>query len=378
MEFNMSRSLTNLPASVQRVVHHLADYTITEEDKAEIRSGTALWFLGSVMAKLLLIFRMFPTTEFFVFLVARKEDPYVIEEVIIPEQFANSAAVLTPGRAVLRAGREARTRGGIIVAAAHSHAAMPVFSSSLDVEFMRQLSDEAAGWSSSQSFGAKGRVAVPLPVSNGDPATLPRFEVTFPERPGLSVRITSGRSDLSVDDLAVSLTYDEPTHVSAFLTFNAAGDRFMPLFKVTRCPFCNGTTHEEATSAVAIHVIGPEVLGQRERRETLAAAERHTPHHSVPSHLTYGSKKFSSWQPTDYVDQHASTSGTSTAFVVSRHGQSRRVAAEVLEEAAYLSPRLAEALGWQDDAVAAECLSDSAVEPVDLPGSNGTSQENES
>lgn len=353
----MSRPFTSLPGSSQRVVRHPADHVMTEQDKAEVRCGKALWFIGSVIAKMVLIFRTFATTEFFVFLVARKENPYLIEQLIIPEQFANAAAVLAPGRAVLRASRQARALGGTIVCAAHSHASMSVFSSSIDVEFMRQLSEEGTGWSSAQPCTAEGQVAPQPPARHGEPAALPVFEVLFPDRPGLSLRIAANRSGLCAADFAASLTCHEPLQVSAFLTFNAAGDRFMPLLKVTRCPLCRATTHEEATADVAIHVIGPEAIGQQERRELLALAEQCAPRRSISRYAMYGPNNYASWQPMDAaspfdsrIDQSAdiTTRGTSTAFVVTRHGQSQRVSAEVMEEAAYLCPRLAQALGWQD------------------------------
>jgi proteasome lid subunit RPN8/RPN11 len=357
---------------------------MTEEDQAEVCCGKSLWLLGSVLAKMLLLFRTFATTEFFVFLVARKDNPYLICDLIIPEQFANSSAVLAPGRAVLRANREARAQGGSIVCAAHSHASMSVFSSSIDVAFMRQLSEEGVGWASLRPVIAEGQVVPQLPAGNAASSALPVFEVLFPDCPGLSLRIAANRPGLSAEDFSASLNYHEPVQVSAFLTLNAAGDRFMPTFKVARCALCRATTHEEATANVKIHLVGPAAIGQQERRELLATAERRAPSRSMPYSPTHQSSGYYARTPAGsaapfhhQVDQSldASAPGTSTDFLVWRHGRSHRVLAEVLEEAAYLCPKLAEALGWQEDAAVAGDSSAPVAASMDSSDADRTSEE---
>ena len=165
------------------------------------------------------------------------------------------------------------------------------------------------------------------------------------------------REDLSPEDLSVSLKCREPLQVSSFLTFNAAGEYFMPSYKVSRCPWCQAVTRREAATDVLINIIGQEVLGHRERQEFLALAEQRFPRYGMPYYYSYQSQYgYSSWksnepnwlpEPGSGAEANYAGPAKPAAFVIWRHGQSQHVSAEVMEEAAYLCPALAEALGWR-------------------------------
>jgi len=353
-----NKSSTSLPAVDQQVMSNPADYEMTEKDKTLVSQGKAFWILGSALAKMKLICKTFRTTELMVFLLAQKNNPYQIVDILIPkEQFANSSAVLTSGEVVLRANREARTMGCIIVGAAHSHALMSIFSSSTDLEYMRQLNEEEVGWSSQIPTMSLGRLIALTKTDAALCSTAQIFEAQFDAYPLVSVEIGTNRGDISPEDLNVSLTCREPLQVSSFQTFNSDGDWFMPVYKISRCPWCRSVTREETETDVVINIIGEEALGHHERQEFLAQAEQRVPRHGVPYYQyhqpQYGYNSWKTNKP-DWLSrpQYSSPSGYAdsaklTDFVIWRHGQSHRISAEIMEEASFRCRALAEAMGWE-------------------------------
>ncbi|MGA2059637.1 MAG: hypothetical protein ABSG67_04075 [Thermoguttaceae bacterium] len=355
----MNTAFSNRVSAVaQQVIRHPADYEITDGDKSFVSQGKALWILGSALAKIKLICRTFRSMELMVFLLAKKNNPYQIVDILIPkEQFANSSAVLTTGQVVLKANREARAMDCIIVGAAHSHALMSVFSSSTDLEYMRQLNEEEVGWSAQIPVISTGRLLDRPNAGAASSSAGQIFEAVFEDHPRVSVKIETNRADFSPEDLKVSMKCREPLQVSSFQTFNADGDYFMPAYKILRCPWCHGVKHEEAVTDVAIHIIGEEVLGHRERQEFLAQAEQRMPRHGVPyyqyNNPQYGYNSWRTnepgWSPKlqyNSPGEHA-CSAKPAEFVIWRHGQSRSISAEIMEEAAYRCGALAKAMGWR-------------------------------
>ena len=77
--------------------------------------------MGQCIAKIKLLFKTFRNTEYMIYLLAFRDNPYLVVDVLIPqEQFANSSAVHATGETVLRANREARARNCIIVCGPHT------------------------------------------------------------------------------------------------------------------------------------------------------------------------------------------------------------------------------------------------------------------
>ena len=357
---------TSLPWTAQQVMRDPADYEMTAHDKALVSQGKAFWILGSALAKIKLICASLRTTELMVFFLAKKDNPYQVVDVLIPkEQFANSAAVLATGGVVLRANREARAMGCIIVAAAHSHALMSVFSSSTDLEYMRQLNEEEVGYSSQTASTLIGRLADVRETAAVQCSGARIFEARFDDQPLVSIEIATNREDLAPGDLKVSLTCRESLQISSFQTFNADGDWFAPAYKISRCPWCRSITREATETDVAIHVVGEEVLGHRERQEFLAQTEQRAPRHGVPYNQYH--------QP--FPGRHAGSAGP-TDFVIWRHGKPHHLSAEVVEEAAYRCGAFAEAMGWQRaDKTSFKANDEQASQAAELPKATETGKE---
>ena len=353
---------TSLPWTAQQVMRDPADYEMTAQDKTLVSQGKAFWILGSALAKIKLICASLRTTELMVFLLAKKDNPYQVVDVLIPkEQFANSAAVLATGGVVLRANREARAMDCIIVAAAHSHALMSVFSSSTDLEYMRQLNEEEVGYSSQTETTLVGRLADLRETAAAQCSGAQIFEARFDDQPLVSIEIATNREDLAPGDLKVSLTCRESLQISSFQTFNADGDWFAPAYKISRCPWCRSITREATETDVAIHVVGEEVLGHRERQEFLAQTEQRA--HATACHIT------STINP--LPGRHAG-SARPADFVIWRHGKSHHISAEIIEEAAYRCDALAKAMGWQQpDKNNLNAEDERATQPDGLPETDG-------
>jgi hypothetical protein len=366
---------------LQRLIRHPENYVLSNSDAAAVAEGRAVYLTGNAFAKAVYLSRQTGSTEVFFYWLARRDTPLLITDLVVPEQRVTSASCSVDPSEVLRVNRFARSRGCQIVAAGHSHGTMAVFSSCTDRGQLDQLSREQVGFQSRITTTIAGSVAeeaVALAVPDGEaPAALRQaqggpeqgrraaettaqpppapqatrvFEAKFEARPELTVRITTpALPDVKPEALSVELVHDQRRLASSFATFNARGEYLFPIKRSLSCGVCGNLVENSPQDAdVSVHVVGPVHLSEGQKKAIagdVASKVRQGYGYAWSGqgwpydHDPY--PQYSGWRPNE------SNNDKPTDFAVYRRGTLEGVIpATVLEEAAYHSPELAEALGW--------------------------------
>jgi hypothetical protein len=329
----------------QRHVLHPHGYTPGPADRDQVRSGRALFLVGSVLAAIEALCRFCRGSEYLAYYLASLADPFLIDDILIPEQTVSCGSCEVNGQSVLRAGREARARGKRIVGAAHSHGYSSVFSSNTDREQMNKLAGESVGYAQDAMIGLCGTVSrVPQPPTAGHQGR--DSHVLRVDFDGLdeSMEIETARPDLAPDDLRVIRRRPIRQIVSIFTTSNAEGEHYVPAYKVLTCAHC-GHRQEQFVEAqdVVVHIVGPIQMSRRKELALLDVAE---------SRIRMG--RWRGWSGSYSTrdrdrDVSAPMAAPAPFEIYRRNRLVSTIPAAVLEEAAAKNDRLAAALGWRLD-----------------------------
>ncbi len=363
----------DLKTAGQRVVRHEGEYRLTDTDRVEIEAGNSLFFTGKAIAMANCICQELKWLEILWYWTVRRGNPFLISGIVIPErQSLTGGSCDADGSAVLAASREARKQGRLIVGAGHSHGySSGYFSSGTDLATMSQLADEKVGFVSKTKVSSPARLRKLDPPANANQEHKPQrseiFEGTFAEYPGIRLKLTTSRADLSPEQFSAELQQDRRRLVSIFTTHNSAGQCLFPVHKVSWCLLCRSRLEEMTDKDVTLHVLGPVELTDEQRQTILdELREKKTGWRDSRQHSWWcsGQKEDSLGQlshagePTplarDGVPGNAPNSDSAGAaepadFQIWRYGQLvGRVPAGVMEEAAHLLPSLATALAWQE------------------------------
>ncbi|OHB85859.1 MAG: hypothetical protein A2V98_22255 [Planctomycetes bacterium RBG_16_64_12] len=357
----------------QSLLSHADSYQVTREDHEEIQAGRALFFTGKALAKAELICVKQGGLEILWYWTARRSNPWVIDDLILPDdQYATSGTCYASPEVVLAVSRQARRAGRIILGAGHSHGRLAVFSSLTDLELMSQLAAERVGFASQVQHLARGAArkrSLETPGDDPDAASRPGsiFEITFDDNPEVWVTVKT-RVDLSEDDLEVELDRIQRHQVSLFTTHNADGEHYFPVHHVTSCLHCGTRLDDYSAEDVSVHLIGPQTLSEDEQNDLIAELDEKAPRGGFFRERWGwgGSKKKHTFELDEADDKdkgddsHDDTEAKEPAdFFVYRHGQRvGKVPAVVLEEAAYRCPALARALGWSEKKTRVECTAE--------------------
>ena len=348
-----SRTVAQLPH--QHSIVHPDDYTVRPEDRTQIHAGTAFFLRGSVLALIARLCRFCRGLECFFYYLASSQDPYVADEILIPQQVVSYGSCVVDGQAVLRAGRQARACGKQVIAAGHSHGFGGVYSSGTDRDQMKELAREAVGYIQETSATVRGtvhRVSSSGARNNGK-QTGHVFRADFDGQEG-SVQIATERADLAPEDLVVLREHRQRRTISFFTTSNADGDHYFPAHEVHSCIEC-GRKQERFIEAenVCVHIVGPVEITADEEQALLDMAE-----HRIQATISYRSTGQCTVSDRDRrLSGDASGTGSSRSLVPTtepapfaiyrRNAWVASIPAAVLEEAAAKSSRLAIALGWR-------------------------------
>jgi hypothetical protein len=346
------------------------DFTPSEETRVRAYQGEFILIRGSALAKADLVTRAMRNLEVAWYWVGHEDDPVVIEDLYLPErQTVSSAHVSVPPEAVAAANRAVRRLGKVIVGAGHSHHGLGASTSMIDVDLFGQLAQEGAGYRSCVWHSATGRAPAVAPdVEKDAPKRIENrveFRVTFDECPDTEL-LVNAPGDVSPEDLGLELKWRDTRLLSLFSTHDWFQTLHFPLLEVVRCGRCGERTAERFLPPATMLIIGPTVLDVEQRRQTLAALERHAPRRvswavstdpvgpPTKGRAEGDSVDSGSLSAEVMSDLQVGAEGSETRpapFEVYRRGSSTPiavVAAAVLEEAAHRVPALGRALGWSD------------------------------
>lgn len=339
---------------MQPAVFHDGTYGLTADDRAAVEAGRSLFIRGGALAKAEAVCRYSTAAETFWYWLAAEDQPSVISDLLLPNQTATSCHCAVDSRDVLRANRQARKHGFIIVGGGHNHAHHGLFSSGTDKLQAEQFASEAVGMILQDVQRFPGRADKRTALRDGGQMV----DVSFPGNSftrGVVFAKTAPESVL--DDLACTLIQSRRRSLHCFSTSNAGGHLF-PLLETEFCPACQARadTHILA-DRVTVHVIGRIAIPgatlaelQAEIRVKVSSLSGKgivlRAANEVPWGCTPGGKT-------------AAADGAGSAVAAPPVGGIPpyelwldcrflgRIPAAVLEEAAAKFPPLAEALGWQ-------------------------------
>jgi hypothetical protein len=342
----------------QSVTCYPPDHSLSEKERNAIRNGKAISLHGCVIAKIECICKALKSCEAFWYYLASKEEPDVIQDLIIPQQSGSSAHCKVEGKEVLRISRKVRKCGLKIVAAGHSHGWGGLFSSGTDRGQMSELADESVGKISITKESIKGSVKFPR-NKNNDKA----FEMSFKDKTGAAVvKIKSkANHDVLIDpeDLEVEFHRKQRRAISCFSTHNSRGKHLFPLLLVESCTVC-GAKHERFIEAenVQVYVIGAVEITKSQKKKLKEEVKRVKTwsYWSSQDGATEGdvedesSKQGAENDDVSCLDDDKQTEKDPDPFYVHRRGSLvGTVPAVVMERAAAETHSLATALGWDSE-----------------------------
>lgn len=256
--------------SAQELRRHPADYRLTPADIAAVCEGQALFFTGSVLAKAHHLCLRADTTEIIWYFVAADSEPYLLIDLIVPEQDVSSGSCAASARGVLRANRLARSRRQVIKAAGHSHGQLRVFTSVTDDDLMQDLWREGVGYASANTRRLTGAVTVVRAADGRQHLT-----VQFKDHPALRLDLTVPEG-VTADQVGACVSWPEQSRLTTcFSTHNSSGDRIFPVQIGVSCPSCGQRIRRAVTREALVHVVGPETISRAERAELDAMFEEH-------------------------------------------------------------------------------------------------------
>lgn len=136
-----SRSAIQRRFSNQKVYIHSSSVP-SDELREKAVSGKAVLISGEALAAAEEICKWAGHSEAFWYWTAASETPWRIDGLIIPKQRATSGGCYVDGSSVLKAARQARSQGQVIVGAGHSHGLMSCFVSRTDAEQLVREAEE--------------------------------------------------------------------------------------------------------------------------------------------------------------------------------------------------------------------------------------------
>jgi len=343
----------------QSVTCYPPDHNLSEKERNAIRNGKAIFLHGRVLAKIECICKALKGSEAFWYYLATKEEPDVIQDLIIPEQSGSAAHCKVEGEEVLRINRQVRKCGLTIVAAGHSHGWGGLFSSGTDRGQMSELADESVGKITITTETIKGFVK-----SLNDKKHVKTFEMSFKGKSGVAVVKVKSKTnhDVRIDpeDLEVELQRKQRRAISCFSTHNSRGKHLFPLLLVESCPVC-GAKHERFIEAenVQVHVIEAVEITKNQKKKLKEEVKKKVKtwsYWSSKDEVTEGDTEDESSEQGTEDDNVSCLAGNKQTekdpdpFYVHRRGSLvGTVPAVVMERAAAEIHSLATALGWDSE-----------------------------
>lgn len=343
----------------QTVTCYPPDHKLSEKERNAIRKGKAIFLHGCVLAKIECICRALKGSEAFWYYLVTKEEPDVIQDLIIPEQSGSAAHCKVEGEEVLRISRQVRKCGLNIVAAGHSHGWGGLFSSGTDRGQMSELADESVGKITITTETIKGSVKS-LSEKNHAKA----FEMSFKDKTGAAVVKVKYKAnhDVRIDpeDLEVELHRKQRRAISCFSTHNSRGKHLFPLLLVESCPVC-GAKHERFIEAenVQVYVIGAVEITKSQKKKLKEEVKKKVKtwsYWSSQDEVTEGDTEDESSEQGTEVDNIPCLAGDKQTekdpdpfYVHRRDSLVGTVPAVVMERAAAETHSLATALGWDSE-----------------------------
>ena len=341
--------------SQNRLIQHPADHQLTDEDRAKVERGDMLVFTGKGIAKEEVACDELGHNEGFWYYIGSSADPYILTDIHIPRQTVTSAHCSVSAHDVLRAARDVDNADCVIVGGSHSHGHADVFSSSIDHQQSEEMAREGAGYCTTSHHVHHGEIQSAEP--NEHDVESPVVHVAFSSLNGdIQVELRS-KQPLDAADMDVRLLQKVNRTVTFFGTCNARGHHFLPTIVRSACGSCAAASEKKKMSGVEVVIIGPVECSAEEERAVRETVRERV--HVAGWGGWYGQQVFT--QPSIFQDQgepvqqpqqtllpQTSAAAVPEPYAIHQYGRLvGRLSPELLEEAAFKVPQIADALGWE-------------------------------